>query len=357
MAERRSTDDKITKVFAKQQSTKWKVKQSTSAERAQKLAQLREAIAESEEQVCEALYDDLRKPRSHAKAEIAGCLTDIDDAIEHLDEWMRDIPVEPSEQFAGANAKITYEARGIVLLFGAWNFPFSLIFQPLVPIIAAGNCAIIKPNEMSPATSRVTAKIIGDVFHDGEVCAVEGGVELANELLRFPFDHIFFTGSPAVGKTVMTAAAKHLASVTLELGGKNPVVIDKTADIADAAKKVAMMRTMNSGQVCLCPENVWVPHNLLDEFLSEVSRTFAQRFYENGDPKWVAIGKIVDKKNWRRVVGYIEDAKGKGAHIACGGGSDEEQLVVEPTVLTNVPNTARIVSEETFGRDFVGFRL
>ena len=269
--------------------------------------------------------------------------------MDHVAEWMAPVNVEPSPQFSGCRAQITYESRGIVLLFGPWNFPFNLIFQPLAAIIAAGNCALLKPNEMSPHTSRVSAEIIREVFDEKDVAVFEGGVDLANELLELPINHVFFTGSPAVGKLVMAAAAKHLASVTLELGGKNPAIVDRTADLQDAAGKIAAMRVVNDGQVCLCPENVWVPEENEQEFLVIVQATYQAMFYKDGELNTEATGKIVDERNFERVKSYIDDAKEKGANIICGGDVDADALAVHPTLMTGVPADAKILQEETFG--------
>ena len=149
----------------------------------------------------------------------------------------------------------------------------------MASIIAAGNTAIVKPNELAPHISKLAAEIIEEAFDEKDVAVLEGGVELANELLELPMDHIFFTGSPAVGKIVMAAAAKNLTSVTLELGGKNPVIIDRTADLQNAAGTIAAFRNMNNGQVCLCPENIWVPEELAEEFMAGVEGTFQAMFY------------------------------------------------------------------------------
>jgi aldehyde dehydrogenase (NAD+) len=336
-------------VFDLQLEHQWQVKRSSAEERIATLNRLKSAIRARETDIKNALHSDLRKSDSAAGLEISLTYTDIDDAIDNLTEWMQPVKIETSAQFAGASAWLSYEARGIVLLFGPWNFPFNLVFQPLVPIIAAGNCAIVKPNEMAPETSKVTTQIIRDVFEPAEVAVFEGGIALANQLLELPVHHIFFTGSPAVGKIVMAAAAKHLASVTLELGGKNPVIVDRTADITDAATKIAAIRNMNSGQVCLCPEEIWVAEEHKDEFLAVAEATYQAMFYQDGALNTEEQGKIVDLRNFERVKGYIDDAREKGATVVCGGETDQEGLSIHPTLLTDVPAQSRIRSEETFG--------
>ncbi len=340
----------LERVFQLQSQQQWVVRKRSVAERIAVLQKMRAAIEFHEADVKAALYADLRKGDGSAQGELDGCYADIDMAVAHLEEWMAPEEVETNAgQDAADRARIVHEARGVVLLFGPWNFPFTLVFQPLVPIIAAGNVALVKPNEMAPHVSAVIAKIIQETFDEAEIAVFEGGVELANDLLTLPVDHIFFTGSPAVGKVVMAAAANHLASVTLELGGKNPVIVGRDADLADAAGKVAYMRNINSGQVCLCPENIYVPEELVDEFVAIAQGTFQAMFYENGELNVEAAGKIIDERNLQRIRGYLEDAKAKGAQVHCGGEVIEETLSVHPTIFTNVPDDAAILGEETFG--------
>jgi len=349
IAAKNLVSDDVQKVFALQERHQWTVRKTSAAERIEKLKKLRAAIEAHADEVRAALLQDLRRTDPPEGGELLPCYQEIDDAIANLESWMAPQEINPSAMFEGARARVIYEPKGIVLLFGPWNFPFNLVFQPLVQIISAGNCAIVKPNEMSPATSAVSAKIIRETFAPEDVAVFEGGVDLANQLLELPVNHIFFTGSPAVGKIVMAAAAKHLASVTLELGGKNPVVIDKNTDHADAAGKIAFMRNMNSGQVCLCPENIYVHESKKDEFLAVASATYEAMFYVDGALNQDAQGRIVDHRNWERVKSYLDDAKAKGAKVIAGGEVVEETLGVHPTILTDVPRDAKILQEENFG--------
>lgn len=335
------------RIFALQLTHQWVLKRSRAAERIARLQRLRHVLEAHEQEIRDALYMDLRKSGEAAQAEIEGNYGDIDDAISNLASWMEPADVPSSPGMEATHAQLTYEARGIVLLFGPWNFPFCLVFQPLVAIIAAGNSALVKPNEMAPNVSKVTAAVIRETFDEQEVAVFEGGIDLANQLLELPVNHVFFTGSPAVGKIVMTAAAKHLASVTLELGGKNPVVVDRTANIHETAAKVATWRNVNHGQVCLCPENVWIPREHRDEFIDAVCATYQATFYQNGNLNTEATGKIIDDRNIQRVKGYIDDAKENGATVVCGG--EVENQAIHPTLLTDVPADALILSEEVFG--------
>ena len=338
----------IQSVFEIQSQQKWVNKASSAAHRIDKLKRLKQVIESRKQDVIQALHDDMRRDTEGAETEVLMIYSEIELTIAELANWMAPVEVDPTP-FADSRARIITEGRGIVLLFGPWNVPFALLFQPLVSIIAAGNCAMVKPNELAPNISKLAAEIIGDVFDVKDVAAFEGGVKLANELLDLPFDHIFFTGSPSVGKIVMTAAAKHLASVTLELGGKNPVIIDRTADLHDTAEKIAVMRNLNNGQVCLCPENIWVPEEMAPEFLSKVQETFQSLYYKDGKLNPDVNGKMIDERNFQRVKSYIDDATAKGANIVFGGEADSELLSIHPTIMTDVPANAKIMGEETFG--------
>ena len=339
----------INRIFELQKAHKWVQKKSTAEQRLETLNRLKDALQRYDAEIKSALYADLRKTEELAAGEIQPFYEEFELTSKNLADWMAAQEVETSERFQGAKAEIVPESRGVVLLFGPWNFPFGLVFLPLLQIISAGNCAIVKPNEMSPATSAISTKIIREVFDEKEVAVFEGDVELANRLLELPVDHIFFTGSPAVGKIVMTAAAKHLASVTLELGGKNPAIVDRSANIQDTAGKVAFMRNYNHGQVCLCPENVWVPEESRDAFLAVAQGTYQAMFYQEGKLNAEACGKIVDERNLNRVKSYIDDAREKGAQVLCGGEVDAEQRTIEPSILVDLPDDAKIHGEETFG--------
>jgi aldehyde dehydrogenase (NAD+) len=336
----------VEQVFAKQRAHKWIVKNSTVAERKAKLLKLKEAVLANADAIRRALQADLRKPEA---GEIGSVENDINDALEHIESWMTPVEVQPAPMFTGARARVVYEARGVCLVFGPWNFPFQLLFEPLVPIIAAGNTAIVKPNELAPATSRVSAEIIRQTFDEREVAVFEGGIELADQLLALPVDHVFFTGSPKVGRVVMGAAARHLASVTLELGGKCPVVLDGTTDLATAAATIAAARCYNSGQVCLCPDIVWVPESKRDALVALLGEAVRAALYPDGKLNKAAFGRMVDRRNFERVKGYLDDAKARGAKIAFGGATEAEDLTIHPTVLLDVPADARIMHEEVFG--------
>src|SRR5690554_3908229 len=232
-------NERIERVFALQRATRVARKAEGAVQRIARLEKLKDVIIRSIPDIEQAMYQDLRKaPNGGKSGEIPAVLEEIEIAKKNLEAWMAPHPVETSPHFEGNATYIQYEPRGVVLLLGAWNFPFALVMSPLVPIIAAGNSAMIKPNELQPATSQVIAGIVDEIFDEQDVAVFEGGVEVAERLQQLPFDHVFFTGSPNVGKLVMAAAAKHLSTVTLELGGKCPVIVDEGYDLRSEERRV-----------------------------------------------------------------------------------------------------------------------
>lgn len=347
-----STDsDDIQRVFDAQREHRWVVKQTTAEERRGVLERLKAAVLANSDEVMAALHADLGRPARLSKTEIGAVLHDIDDAVSHLDAWMAPSPVEPAAHFgAGAHAEVRYEGRGVVLLFGPWNFPFGLVFEPLVPILAAGNTCIVKPNELAPATSAVTAKIIRSVFDEKHVAVFEGGVDLADELLGLPVDHVFFTGSPAVGRVVMARAAAHLASVTLELGGKCPAVVDKSADLPRAVAQIGVGKHQNAGQICLSPDHVWVHEDLYDEFVAAYLEWITNNLCDDDERlDGRRLGRIVNQRNVERVQGYVDEAVRRGATSTAVAPSCSDDLVVTPTILTGVDADSAVMREEIFG--------
>lgn len=341
--------ERIEAVFAAQRSTRRARKAEGSAERIARLQRLRDVIVKHIPAIEQALFEDLRRsPNGGKEGEIPAVLAEIDATISALDDWMSPKPVPTSPPFQG-RAYVRYEPLGVVLLLGAWNFPFALAVQPLVPILAAGNSAMVKPNELSPATSRVVAAIIEEAFDEQDVAVFEGGVEVAERLQQLPFDHVFFTGSPAVGRLVMAAAARHLSSVTLELGGKNPAIVAPGHDLQDAAGKIVAGRFYNAGQLCLAVDHVWVHRDALEDFCRLASAMVDSLFYVDGVLQLERLPRMVNARNLERVVGYIDDAVARGARIVRGGQVEHSSLTLHPTILADVALDARVMQEEIFG--------
>ncbi len=257
------------------------MKATTAEQRKEKLRKLKAAVEAHADEIVAAVMQDTRKPEGEIQVtEILGVIGNIQRNIDNLDEWMKPVEVIPSQN-KNDKARIVYEARGVCLILGPWNFPLGLTMGPLAAAIAAGNCCMVKLTDLCPATARVAAKIIKQAFDEKEVALFEGGVDVATALLELPFNHIFFTGSTRVGKLVMAAAAKNLASVTLELGGKSPVIVDEGADVKKVAGDLAAAKQFNGGQACISPDYVFVKESqkgaLIEEFRAKVKQNLYRR--------------------------------------------------------------------------------
>ena len=269
----------IDRIFDQQQAARLEVAAASAAKRLSKIRRLHDALLKRRSEVHRALWDDYRKPAAEVDlSEIYPVLGEARHAMRHLATWMRPRRVAAPLALFGSRSRIVYEPRGVVLIISPWNFPINLTLGPLVAAIAAGNCAILKPSEMTSNTSAWIRRFIGDLFDESEIAVIEGDATVAERLLKKKFDHIFFTGSPRVGKIVMRAAAENLTSVTLELGGKSPVIVDRTADLDEAAKKIAWGKHLNSGQVCIAPDYLLVDESVRPAFMEKLR---AQPVYES----------------------------------------------------------------------------
>jgi aldehyde dehydrogenase (NAD+) len=340
----------IERIFALQQFHQWEMKATTAEQRKEKLRKLKSAVETHGDEIVAAVKQDIRKPEGEIRVtELLNVTANIDRNINNLDEWMKPVEVVPSQN-KGDKAKIVYEARGVCLILGPWNFPLGLVMGPLAAAIAAGNCCIVKLTDLCPATARVAARIIKETFEENEVALLEGGVDVATALLDLPFSHIFFTGSTRVGKLVMAAAAKHLATVTLELGGKSPVIIDEDTDLKKIAGDLAAAKQFNGGQACICPDYVFVKEQQKEGLIQEFQSKVKQNLYtEDGKIKKENIAQIVDDRNFARIKRLFDDAVDKGARIAVGGTLEAADRTIHPTMLTDVTPDMQIMQEEIFG--------
>lgn len=338
------------KLFAKQRENQFAIGNSTYKQRIKKLNTLQQAIEVTyREQIQEALKKDLGKPVVETElTEIFAIIGDIKHAKKHLKQWMQKQRVETPLSMLGSSSHIKYEPKGVCLIISPWNFPFNLTFGPLVSAIAAGNTAIIKPSEMTPNSSDVMEKIIKSIFSEDEVALLQGEVEVSTELLKLPFNHIFFTGSPKVGKIVMEAASKHLASVTLELGGKSPTMVDKTANIDKAAKKIMWAKFLNCGQICVSPDYVLIDESIKIEFITSCKK-WLQTFYNDNPKISDSYGRIVTDKHFDRLNSYLENAKTLDAKFEVGGETDSASKYIEPTIISDLKPEAKLLIEEIFG--------
>jgi len=318
---------------------------STVRQRREKLRKLEEWILDHRAEIHMALYQDLQKPTQETDlTEIFVILQEIRKARKNLKSWMIPDRVGNSIVFLGTKAEVYPEAKGACLIISPWNYPFQLAIAPLVSSIAAGNSTIIKPSEFSENTSILIKKMCAEIFPEDEVGVVLGAVEESKELLSFSFDHIFFTGSPQVGKLVMEAASKHLASVTLELGGKSPTIVDETANIKDAATKISWGKWLNAGQVCIAPDYLLVHEKVKEKLIDELVVQSTKMY---GEEKNYAA--IISRQHHNRINDLMADAIEKGADLEFGGKSDRDNLRFTPTLLSNVSSNSRIMEEEIFG--------
>jgi aldehyde dehydrogenase (NAD+) len=339
----------VSRVFALQREHQWDVKASTSVERKAKLARLKAAVEAHADDIVAAVREDTRKPVGEIRVtEVLNVTANIQRNIDNLDQWMAPTEITPSMN-PNDRAQIVYEARGVCLILGPWNFPLGLTFGPLAAAVAAGNCCMVKLTDLCPATAAIAGVIVREVFEENEVALFEGDVGVATALLELPFSHIFFTGSTRVGKLVMAAAAKHLATVTLELGGKSPVIIDKGANIDKIAADLAGAKQFNGGQACICPDYVFVPEDQKARLVAGFKANVAKNLYSDaGEINKEGIAQIVNEPNFNRVKALVDDAVAKGATVAVGGKLDGSDRTIHPTMLTDVTPQMKILQEEIF---------
>ena len=321
------------------------------SERKKRLAALRRWIHGNRSRIHEAVHADFRKPSLETDAsEIFHVLNEVKVAVEALDRWTVAKKIDAPLFLPGTRAWIQYEPRGVCLIISPWNYPFGLAAGPLVSALAAGNSVIIKPSEITPRVSALIAKMCEEIFDPRVVAVCEGGVAVSQTLLSLPFDHIFFTGSPTVGKIVMKAAAEHLTSVTLELGGKSPAIVSDTARINDAAGRIALGKFMNNGQTCIAPDYLLVDEKIADRFVQKIIEKTQKLFASAGSfetsPDY---GRIVNESNFGRVHALVEEAVDLGAKVEWEGPSERASRFMHPVILTQVPPESRIMKEEIFG--------
>jgi aldehyde dehydrogenase (NAD+) len=312
--------------------------------RIHQLETLKKILTEHEEELVSAVYKDFRKPEMETYATELGILHDeISYTIRKLRKWVKPKRVPGTLiNFPSSNYTVA-EPYGAVLIIAPWNYPIQLALLPMVGAIAAGNTVVVKPSELSPNTSSVLKKIIDAWFKEEYVTVVEGGVEVNKDLLAQDFDHIFFTGSTRVGKIVMEAAAKNLTPVTLELGGKSPCIVDGTAKIKTAAKRIAWGKFLNAGQTCVAPDYVLVHRQVKEEFLQELKRS-VKEFYGVNPKLSPDFARIINEDHFQRLHSYLEEGE-----VYSGGRFDKEECYLEPTILTEVKNESSVMEEEIFG--------
>ncbi|TVT40117.1 aldehyde dehydrogenase family protein [Hymenobacter setariae] len=328
------------------------LRREAAAARRQRLQRLTDWLTAHRADIQQALYQDFRKPPAETDVtEIWASLVELKHTSRHLGQWLAPRRVGTPLALMGTKSWVQVEPKGVVLIIAPWNYPFYLAIDPLISAIAAGNAVVIKPAEQTPATSALLRRLCEDLFPANEVWVAEGGKEVATELLRLPWDHIFFTGSPQIGKIVMRAAAEHLSSVTLELGGKSPAIVDDTANLRDAAEKIVWGKFLNAGQTCVAPDYVLVQASVQANLVAEMKAAIARYYNAEGEgvKQSESYARLVNQHHYVRVARLLEDAEMRGATVATGGGVDENQYYIEPTILTDVPMGAAVLEEEIFG--------
>lgn len=342
--------EEIKSVFDLQQQHKFELRKSDAKTRIAKLKRLKQALTDSEAEIFAALKEDLRKnPFESAVTELYFTYAEIDHAIKKLRDWMRPKPVGRTLSNFFARNKIYYEPKGVCLIIAPWNYPLQLTMSPLVSAIAAGNCVILKPSEISAATAGLISKLIADTFESREIACFEGDAAVSTTLLELPFDHIFFTGSTAIGKVVMEASAKNLTSVTLELGGKSPAILDGTCDLKKAAEKIAWGKLVNAGQTCIAPDYVLIDERLEAGFVKHYQAAVEKMFFAHSEINKDDYAKIVNPKQFSRLHKLVDAAVAEGAIVAFGGKFYEKDLTITPTLLTAVQEDSAIMQDEIFG--------
>ncbi|MFN5223406.1 MAG: aldehyde dehydrogenase family protein, partial [Bacteroidota bacterium] len=352
----RTPSEDIKRIFQLQSAhaNLMRLRATSVSERLRKVRAVKSYLLRKEnmEMLCKALHTDLRKSRSETEAnELAPVLLVIKHIEDNLRKWMSDRKVETPLAMSGLSSHVRYESKGAVLVIAPWNYPFQLVLVPFLHAMVAGNAVMVKPSEYVPATSAFLKSMFKELFDESEVAFAFGEADVAQEVLGLPFHHIFFTGSPNVGKLVMQAAAHNLTSVTLELGGKSPVIIHESYDLRLAAKKIAWAKTMNCGQTCIAPDYVLLPEGSEKRFAEEFAKAVAEFYNPSGGgiASSSDYSRIINRKNLMRLKNLMEQDLEAGAQLLYGGAMDEDDLFKEPTLLGNMKPYMGLMQQEIFG--------
>ena len=310
------------------------------------LQKLKHAVLQHEDALYKALYADLKKsPEEAWVTETGFFIAEINDAIKNLRDWMQPEKVKTNLLNLPSSSFVLSEPLGVVLIMGPWNYPLQLLFTPLIGAIAAGNCVVVKPSEFAAATAAVMKDIIEKTFSENYILYVEGdgATVVPNMMNNFIFDHVFYTGSTAVGKIIYQMAAQHLVPVTLELGGKSPCIVESDANIAVTANRIAVTKFSNCGQMCVAPDYILV-HSSVKDKLTDALKKSIEKFYSADPVTSYSYGKIINEKQFSRLVSYL-----KNGNIIYGGDHDASKLYIAPTLMDNISPGAPVMTDEIFG--------
>jgi aldehyde dehydrogenase (NAD+) len=344
--------DALQELFDAQGATALRWRTSSAAERVGRIKRLLAAIRNSRQDLLRAAAADFNRPAPEVSlAELVSITHEAKLAIRKTARWMRPRRRAPTLLGFGTSAAVRPEPRGRSLIISPWNYPYTLSFGPLISALAAGCPVILKPSEITPHHCQAISTIVREVFTPAEVAVVEGDASVAEALCQLPFDHIFFTGSTTIGKRVMAAAARNLSSVTLELGGKSPAIVDSSADLDQAAKVIMAAKFINDGQTCIAPDHLYVEESVRDAFIqrcvSWIARTYGDTpAQQKANPN---LARLVSDRHTARLAALLEEAVAAGAKVLTGGSVDREARFVAPTLLADVPDEVALMQEEIFG--------
>ncbi|MFN3585387.1 coniferyl aldehyde dehydrogenase [Phenylobacterium sp.] len=344
-------------ILARQKAAHLRDGAPSAEERINRIDRCITLLIENRRAIEDALNQDFgsRSREATAFTDVAGSIGPLKHAKAHLRKWMRPEKRKTTPAILGlfgAKAEVRYQPKGVVGVISPWNFPVNLTFAPLAGILAAGNRAMIKPSEFTPATSELMKTMFGSAFSEEEIAVVTGGPEVGEAFSRLPFDHIIFTGATSIARHVMRAAAENLVPLTLELGGKSPVILGKSADLDTAAARIMNGKTLNAGQICLAPDYVLAPHDKMGGFV-EAARASVRHMFPTikDNPDYTS---IVAQRHYERIMGYVEDAKAKGARVVelKPEGEDltqQEHRKIAPTLILDPTDDMKVMQEEIFG--------
>ena len=336
--------------FAALRSGSLTLAQASGAQRAQRMRGILAAVLKNKQRFYDAANTEMKACDLDVAAQLVMVKSEVDFVAKHVTAWMKPRRVRNSAATLGKKCYILYEPKGVVLNLSTWNAPIAIALVPAVAAIAAGNSFALKPSELAPHSASVLKEVLEGAMPRDEFAVFEGGPDVAQELLTLPFNHIYYTGGQRVGRLVMKAAAENFAAVTLEMGGKNPAIVDASASIDNAARKIAWGRIANAGQVCVAPDYVLAHESVFDAFVQSLTKAITQMYNTNGagfesSPELM---RIINDQHFARVARLLQDARDKGAKFAFGGETRAADRFVAPTVLTNVREDMLIMQEEIF---------
>jgi aldehyde dehydrogenase (NAD+) len=324
--------------------------QTSGAERADRLRRMLAAVLTHKKRFYEAAHTELKACDLDVAAQFVMLKSEVDFAAKHVGKWVKPRRIANSAATFGKRCYIRYEPKGVVLNLATWNAPVCIGLVPAVASIAAGNAFALKPSELAPQSATVLREVMAATFPENEFAVFEGGPEVAQALLALPFNHIYYTGGQRVGRLVMKAAAEHFAAVTLEMGGKNPAIVDASASIDNAAKKIAWGRVANAGQICVAPDYVLAHESVFEPCVAALVKAIDAMYNADGSgfEHSPELMRIVNDQHFARVTRLLQDARDKGATFACGGETRAADRFVEPAVLTRVTEEMLVMQEEIF---------